>query len=145
MRKAAKSKVTVEETGAAKVLKSAFRTFAKLAAQAAESRPQLRGLRVATDPKMDRFVAVHLNSRVEFVLKVDREAADASATVDCFRMDSAGVSEGATIAQLRYGEAGAVLEASVPELVGERIDQSPGASSIVAAVMWNAMMGQYST
>jgi hypothetical protein len=38
-----------------------------------------------------------------------------------------------------------VLEASIPELVGERIDQSPGASSIVAAVMWNAMMGQYST
>ena len=132
MRKAAKSKVTAEESGPAKVLQSAFRTFAKLASQAAESRAQLRGLRVATDPQMDRFVAVHLNSRVEFVLRIDRESAEASATIDCFRMDSAGVSEEATIARLRYGEAGAVLEASIPELVGERIDQSPGASSIIA-------------
>jgi len=33
-------------------------------------RAQFRGLRVAHDPNADRFVVVHIGSRVEFVLQI---------------------------------------------------------------------------
>ncbi len=70
VKKAAKKKVGRDENGVASVMRSLFRSFAMLVEQAADGRPQLRGLRVAHDPKADRFVAVHLGARVEFVLRI---------------------------------------------------------------------------
>jgi hypothetical protein len=68
MKKSVKKKVEVDGTGVASVMRGLFRSFAKLTEQAGDGRPLLRGLRVAHDPKADRFVVVHGGSRVEFVL-----------------------------------------------------------------------------
>jgi len=54
-------------------------------------------------------------------------------------MDSAGATEQTTIARFRYDDTGVVSQSTVPELISERIDQAPGAWSIVAAVIWNAL------
>ena len=71
MKRVSKRKVESEGSGVESVMRSLFRSFAMLIEQAADGRPQLRGLRVAHDPKGDRFVAVHLGARVEFVLRID--------------------------------------------------------------------------
>jgi plasmid stabilization system protein ParE len=138
MKKAVKRKVEAEG-GAASILRSLFRSFAKLAEQAGDGRPLLRGLRVAHDPTADRFVVVHSGSRVEFVLVLHGEAQPPCAEVDCRRMDAAGATEETTIARFRFNETGVVTESTVAELVNEKIDLAPGAWSIVAAVIWNAL------
>lgn len=50
MKKTARSKAEADRSGAPSVLRSQFRSFAKLAEQAGDGRPLLRGLRVAQDP-----------------------------------------------------------------------------------------------
>ena len=142
MKKVAKRKVEVDETGVRSVMRGLFRSFAKLAEQAAGGRPLLRGLRVAHDPKVDRFVVVHGGSRVEFVLVLYGDEQPPYAEIECRRMDSAGVTETTPIARFRFNETGVVSQSTVPELLNERIDQAPGAWSIVAAVVWDAMQGQ---
>jgi len=138
MRKTAKKKVEAEESGTPSVMRSLFRSFAKLAEQAGGGRPLLRGLRVAQDPKADRIVIVHGGSRVEFVL-VPGIGDAPHADVECRRMDSMGATEAAPIATLRFDETGLVLQSSVPELVNENIADANGAWSIVGAVIWSAM------
>lgn len=123
-------------------LQGLFHAFVRLAEKAGEGRPQLRGLRVARDPSADRFVVVHLGARVEFLLVIHADQASPHADVECRRVDGAGVTEPALLARLRFNEAGVVTESTVPELVDERVDQSPAAWSIVAAVMWCAMEAQ---
>lgn len=142
MKRVVKKKVEGAESAGDAVLRALFRSFAKLAEQAASGRPQLRGVRVARDPNADRFVVVHLNSRVEFVMSLERvgDGAPPQAEVQCRPMDSAGVTAEATIARFRFSDAGVVTQASVAELIDERIDQPQGAWSIVAAVMWQAML-----
>jgi hypothetical protein len=138
MKKAAKKKVEPEGSGTLSVMRSLFRSFAKLAEQAGDGRPLLRGLRVAQDPTADRIVVVHGGSRVEFILV--RDAGDPPyADVECRRMDSIGATEAMPIASFRFNETGNVLQSSVPELVNENISQANGAWSIVSAVIWNAM------
>ena len=140
MKKTAKKKVEAEGTGIASGMRSVFRSFAKLAEQAGDGRPLLRGLRVAQDPSADRIVIVHGGSRVEFVLVP--VAGDAlHADVECRRMDTIGATEATPIASFRFNEAGDVSQSSVPELVNENISQANGAWSIVAAVVWNALQG----
>ncbi len=56
-------------------------------------------------------------------------------------MDSIGATEAMPIARFRFDETGNVSEASVPELVNEKISEPNGAWSIVSAVIWNAMQG----
>lgn len=142
MKRVAKKKVEREDSGVASVMRSLFHSFAILVEQAADGRPQLRGLRVAHDPKVDRFVAVHLGARVEFVLRIDTDSVPPHAEVECRPINSAGASGEMTIAGFRFNEAGIVSESTVPELVNERLDQKTGAWSIVAAVMWNALQTQ---
>ena len=140
MKKAAKRKVELEGSGTASVMRSLFRSFAKLAEQAGDGRPLLRGLRVAQDPTADRIVVVHGGSRVEFVLVLgagDSQYAD----VECRRMDSTGATEATPLASFQFNETGNVSQSSVPELVNENISQANGAWSIVGAVVWNAMQG----
>ena len=140
MKKAAKKKVEPEASGTSSVKRSVFRSFAKLAEQAGDGRPLLRGLRVAQDPSADRIVIVHGGSRVEFVLILgtgDSPYAD----VECRRMDSTGATEATPIASFQFNETGNVSQSSVPELVNENISQANGAWSIVGAVVWNAMQG----
>jgi len=140
VKKAAKKRVEPEESGTSSVMRSLFRSFAKLAEQAGDGRPLLRGLRVAQDPTADRIVVVHGGSRVEFVLV--RGAGDSPyADVECRRMDSTGATEVTPIARFRFNETGDVSESSVPELVNENISQANGAWSIVSAVIWSAMQG----
>jgi hypothetical protein len=139
MKKAAKKRVDADETGVMAGMRAVFRSFAKLAERAGEGRPLLRGLRVAHDPKADRFVVVHGGTRIEFILVSQRDVEPPCVEVECRRMDSAGATEAASIARFRFDETGVVSESTVPELVGERIDQAPGAWSIVAAVIWEAM------
>jgi hypothetical protein len=140
VKKAAKKKVAAKESGATSVIRSLFRSFAKLAEQAGDGRPLLRGLRVAQDPTADRIVIVHGGSRVEFVL-VPGTGDPPYADVECRRMDSMGTTEATPIASFRFDETGNVSQSSVPELVNENISQSNGAWSIVGAVIWNAMQG----
>ncbi len=142
MKRVAKKKVESEGSGVESVMRSLFRSFAMLIEQAAEGRPQLRGLRVAHDPKGDRFVAVHLGARVEFVLRTGSDSVPPHAEVECRPINSAGAVAEVTIARFRFNEAGTVSESTVPELVNERLDQKNGAWSIVAAVMWNALQAQ---
>ncbi len=142
MKRVAKKKAESADTGGASVLRSLFRSFAMLVEQAAEGKPQLRGLRVAHDPKADRFVAVHLGARVEFLLRMDTGTVPPHAEVECRSVNSLGASAEMTIARFRFNEAGIVTESSVPELVSERLDQKTGAWSIVAAVMWDALQAQ---
>jgi hypothetical protein len=97
----------------------------------------LRGARVGRDPKGDRFVVVHAGSQVEFVLASVDDAAMQGEVV-CKRIDSSGTSEGSAIARFVYSEAGVVLESTVDELIDTRIDETEGAASIVASVMWAA-------
>ena len=138
MKKAAKKKVEPEASGTSSVMRSVFRSFAKLAEQAGDGRPLLRGLRVAQDPSADRIVVVHGGSRVEFVLILG--AGDSPyADVECRRMDSTGATEATPIASFQFNETGNVSQSSVPELVNENISQANGAWSIVSAVIWNAM------
>ena len=140
MKKAAKKKVEPEASGTSSVKRSVFRSFAKLAEQAGDGRPLLRGLRVAQDPSADRIVIVHGGSRVEFVLILG--AGDSPyADVECRRMDSTGATEATPIASFQFNETGNVSQSSVPELVNENISQANGAWSIVGAVVWNAMQG----
>lgn len=140
MKKAAKKRVEAEGSGPPPVMRSLFRAFAKLAGQAGDGRPLLRGLRVAHDPTADRIVIVHGGSRVEFVL-VPCSGEPPSAQVECRRMDSNGATEATPIACFRFNEAGTVSQSSVPELVNENISEANGAWSIVGAVIWNAMQG----
>jgi hypothetical protein len=140
VKKAAKKKVQTEESGASSVMRSMFRSFAKLAEQAGDGRPLLRGLRVAQDPTADRIVIVHGGSRVEFVLVLGAGGSP-HADVECRRMDSTGATEATPIASFQFNETGNVLQSSVPELVNENISQANGAWSIVSAVIWNAMQG----
>jgi hypothetical protein len=142
MKRVAKRKVEADETGVRSVMRGLFQSFAKLAEQAAGGRPLLRGLRVAHDPKGDRLVIVHGGSRVEFVLVISGDSQPPYAEIECRRMDSAGATEEAPIARFRFNDTGVVLESTVPELLNERIDDAPGAWSIVAAVIWDAMQGQ---
>jgi hypothetical protein len=137
MKKAAKSKV--EDSGSRSVMRVVFRSFAKLAEQAGDGRPLLRGLRVAQDPSADRIVIVHGGSRVEFVLVVSGDGVPPYADVECRRMDAIGATEKEAIANFRFDEKGVVLQSTVPELVGENIAEAAGAWSIVAAVIWNAL------
>jgi len=139
VKKAAK-KIESEESATSLAMRSLFRSFAKLAAQAGDGRPLLRGLRVAQDPTADRIVVVHGGARVEFVLV--RGTGEAPyADVECRRIDSIGATEQTPIASFRINESGNVSKSSVPELVNENISQANGAWSIVSAVIWNAMQG----
>ena len=140
MRKAAKKKAEADAGGAPSVMRSQFRSFARLAGQAGDGRPLLRGLRVAQDPTADRIVIVHGGSRVEFVLVPGADAAS-YADVECRRMDSIGATEATPIASFRFDETGRVLQASVADLLNENIAESTGAWSIVGAVVWIAMQG----
>jgi hypothetical protein len=140
MKRVAKKKAEPDESGLKAAMRVRFRSFGKLAEQAAGGRPQLRGIRVAQDPVADRFVVVQQNARVEFVLRIQDDAEPPHADVECRRLDSAGAAEEATIAHIRFNEAGVVTQSTVPELVDERIDQPQAAWSFVAAAMWNAMM-----
>lgn len=140
MKKAAKKKVEPDKSGTSSVMRSVFRSFAKLAEQAGDGRPLLRGLRVAQDPTADRIVIVHGGSRIEFVLVLG--SGDAPyADVECRRMDSTGATEATPLASFQFNETGNVSQSSVPELVNENIAQANGAWSIVSAVVWNAMLG----
>lgn len=139
MKKAVKRKVGADETGVRAVLCGHFRAFAKLAEQAGEGRPLLRGLRVAHDPTANRFVVVHGGSRVEFVLLLHDDSVPPCAEVECRRMDTAGATEQAPIAVFRFSDAGVVLQSTVAELVDEKITEAPGAWSVVAAVIWGAL------
>jgi len=136
MRRAPGIKSTQVRGGAPSPLKSLFHTFEKLAEQAGDGRPLLRGLRVARDPAANRFVVVHAGARVEFLLIPADPATPACARVECRSMDTAGVCAGTPIARFAYDEAGIITESSVPELVSERLDLSSGAWSVVAAVLW---------
>ena len=140
MKKAAKKKPEAQGGGTSSVLRSLFRSFARLAEQAGDGRPLLKGLRVAQDPTADRIVIVHGGSRIEFVL-VPGAGDSTYADVECRRMDSIGATEAIPIARFRFDETGNVSEASVPELVNEKISEPNGAWSIVSAVIWNAMQG----
>jgi hypothetical protein len=140
MKKATKKKIETEGSGTLSIMRSLFRSFAKLAEQAGDGRPLLRGLRVAQDPIADRIVIVHGGSRVEFIL-VPGTGDPPHADVECRRMDSIGATEATPIASFRFNETGTVLQSSVPELVNENIAQANGAWSIVGAVIWNAMQG----
>lgn len=138
MKKAAKKEVKTQGNATSSVLRSLFRSFAKLAEQAGDGRPLLRGLRVAQDPTADRIVIVHGGSRVEFVLvpdSVDPMYAD----VECRRIDSIGTTEAMPIAKFRFTESGNVSQSSVPELVNENISDANGAWSIVSSAIWSAM------
>jgi hypothetical protein len=141
MKKVAKRKAEADETGVRSVLRGLFRSFTKLVEAAGGGRPLLRGLRVAHDPKVDRFVVVHGGSRIEFVLVLHGDDQPPCAEIECRRMDSAGATEETPIARFRFGDTGVVVESTVPELLNERIDQESGAWSIVAAVIWDAMQG----
>jgi hypothetical protein len=142
MKRVAKRKPEAEDTGAGSSLRVLFRSFAKLVERAGAGRPLLRGLRVAYDPNGDRVVVVHGGSRIEFVLVLHRDYEPPCAEIECRRMDSAGVSEQTAMARFRFDEAGLIVEASVPELLNEKVDQETGAWSIVAAVIWDAMQQQ---
>lgn len=141
MKKATRKKVEVDPTGVLAALRAVFRAFARQAEQAGSGRPLLRGLRVANDPTADRFVVVHGGTRVEFILLMYGDSQPPHAEVECRRMDSAGATEAAPIARFRFDDAGVVSQSTVAELVDQRIDQAPGAWSIVAAVIWEAMQG----
>ena len=90
----------------------------------------------------DRFVAVHLGARVEFLLRTDSAAAPPHAEVECRPVNSLGATGETIVARFRFNETGVVTESSVPELVEVRLDQKAGAWSIVAAVMWDALQAQ---
>lgn len=139
MKRTVKKKNEADETGVRPILRARFAGLGKLAAQAGDGRPLLRGLRVAQDPAADRFVVVHGGVRVEFVLLLHDKEVPPTAEVECRRMDSAGATEAESMARIRFSDAGAVLESTVSELVGENINQPEGAWSIVAAVIWDAM------
>jgi hypothetical protein len=139
-KRVAKKKAAAKDSAVPSILRSQFRSFAKLAEQAGEGRPLLRGLRVAQDPTADRIVIVHGGSRTEFVL-VPGTGDPPGAGVECRRMDSMGSTEATPLASFRFDEAGNVSQSTVPELVNENIAQSNGAWSIVAAVIWDAMQG----
>ena len=113
-----------------------FRAFSRLAERAGEGRPLLRGLRVARDPKADRFVVVHAGSRVEFTLAAGPEQDAACSQVECRALDSGGKAETMPLAQFTFGDDGRISQATIPELVDEAIDQPPGAWSVVAALLW---------
>ncbi len=141
VRKTAKKKTAGERVGTPKVLHGLFRSFASLAGQAAEGRPLLRGMRVAYDPSADRFVVVHLDARVEFVLSIHADGVPPDAEVECRRMSSSGTTEETPLARFRFNDAGVVTESTVTDLIGERVGESNGAWTIVAAVTWSAMQG----
>lgn len=138
MKKAAKKKVE-SDAGSKSVLRSVFRSFAKLAAQAGEGRPLLKGLRVAHDPTTERIVVVHSGARVEFLMLLPSESSPTHAIVECRRIGGTGATETSPIASFQYDEAGKVSQSTVPELIGENVTDSNGAWSIVWAVIWNAL------
>ena len=140
MKRAAKKKVEPELSASAVALRGLFRSFGKLAGQAADGRPLLRGLRVAHDPTAERIVVVHGATRVEFVFGA-AGGDPPCAQVECRRMDSMGATEKETIASFQFNEKGDVVQSSVAELVNENIAQTNGAWSIVASVVWSAMHG----
>ena len=139
-KKVAKKRAAAKQSPVPSTLRSQFRSFARLAEQAGDGRPLLRGLRVAQDPTADRIVIVHGGSRIEFVL-VPGTGDPPGAGVECRRMDSMGSTEATPLASFRFDETGVVLQSTVPELVNENISESNGAWSIVGAVIWDAMQG----
>jgi len=142
MKKVARKKSPDGATANPSALQRLFRSFSKLAERAAEARPLLRGLRIAHDPAADRFVAVHAGSWVEFVLTMPGDCVPPQGEVQCRRMNTAGATEASTIARFRFNEDGAITESTVPELVGEMVDQAPAAWSVVAAVLWSNLHAQ---
>jgi len=142
MKKTTTKKVAGEETGVPAQLKALFRSFSKLAEQAGEGRPLLRGLRVAHDPTADRFVVVHAGSRVEFVLTITGDSATRHAEVECRAMDTAGATEASPIASFQFDERGVITKSTVSELANEKVDITSGAWSVVAAVLWKNMHAQ---
>lgn len=139
MKRAAKKKVEEGGTGVPSVMRGLFRSLAKRAGQAGDGRPLLRGLHVARNPKADRIVVAHGESRVEPVLAVGSDGEAPYAQIECRRMDSAGATEKAPIARFRFDDKGVVTQSTVAELVNEHIAQAHGAWSVVAAVMWDAL------
>lgn len=140
MKKAVKKKAE-SDAGSKSVLRSVFRSFARLAEQAGEGRPLLRGLRVAHDPTTERFVIVHGGSRVEFLLVLPADANPTHADVECRRMGGTGVTETAALASFRFNEAGTVSQSTVPELIDQTMTETSGAWTIVSAVIWSALHG----
>jgi len=96
----------------------------------------LRGLRIASDPRADRFVVAHSSSYVEFVLAIPGDCVPPLGQIECRRMDSSGATQESTIARFRFNEAGIITESTVPELVGQDIALAATACSLVAAVLW---------
>jgi len=137
MKKLTRKKGQDGGTAMPSVLQGLFRSFSKLAERTAEERPLLRGLRIAHDPKADRFVVVHAGSWVEFVLTIPGDCVPPHGEVQCRRMNTSGATEAATIARFRFNEEGVITESTVPEFVSERVDQIPAAWSVVAAVLWS--------
>jgi hypothetical protein len=125
------------DTGVPPALSGLFRSFARLAERTADDRPLLRGLRIAHDPAACRFVAAHAGSYIEFVLAVPADCVPPVGEIECRRMNSSGATAESTIARFRFNEEGIIVESTVPELAGERIDQAPAACSVVAAVLWS--------
>jgi hypothetical protein len=133
MKKAVKKK---SESAAHTSARALFRTFTELSDKVAAARPLLRGARIGRDPSADRFVVVHAGSQIEFVLVITADDA-AKPAIECRRIDSSGASAG-TIARFAFDERGTIVEATMPEWTGLRIDDKEGAWSVVAAVMWAA-------
>ena len=138
MKKVAKKK-TESDAGSKSVLRSVFRSFARMAEQAGEGRPLLKGLRVAHDPTTERFVVVHSGVRVEFLMILPPESKPTHANVECRRIGGTGATESSPIGAFQFDETGNVSESTVPELIGENLTESNGAWSIVWAVVWTAL------
>lgn len=116
-----------------------FRAFSRLAERAGEGRPLLRGLRLARDPKADRFVVVHAGARVEFALAGGVGGDAGLARLECRGLDASGKAEATPLARFAFGDDGLIAQSTFPELLNEAIDQSTGAWSVVAAVLWSNM------
>ncbi len=127
------------ESGPGTALRVRFRSFGKLVERAGAGRPLLRGLRVAFDPDADRVVVVHGGVRVEMLLALHRDDTPPCGTIECRRIDAAGATEPALLARFRFDESGAIVDASLSELLGQKVDEEEGAWSIVAALIWDAM------
>lgn len=134
-----KKAVPAARPGVASTLQTRFRSFSQLAERAGEGRPLLRGLRVARDPKADRFVVVHAGARVEFAVVPAPEADPTLACVECRGIDTAGRAEANPLARFSFGEDGIIAQSTIPELANVAIDQVPAAWSVVAAVLWQNM------
>lgn len=134
MKKTVKKK---SESAAHASARALFRAFTDLSEKVAAARPLLRGARIGRDPSADRFVVVHAGSQIEFVLMLPDDDA-AKPVIECRRIDSSGASASSAIARFAFDERGTIVESTMPEWTGLRIDDKDGAWSVVAAVMWAA-------